>query len=563
MKYWRINLILLFVMLFGAALIGRLVYVQLLNHDFYKALAQGQQKFFGEVEGERGEIFLQDKNRNLYALALNKEWQMVYASPQEIKEKEETAKALAQILDLEEDLVLVKLNKEDSFFQMLKNKLSESEIFQLKELGLKGIHFKEVIGRYYPQEFLASSVVGFVGGQGIGQYGLEGYYESDLRGEEKFQEGGINAWIDLLLSSKDEPKKGSDIILTIDYNIQSMAERLLKETKENLDIESGQIIVMKPSSGKILAMANLPNFNPNYYFQEEEENFQNRAIYWLFEPGSIFKAVTMAAALDKGIISPKTTYIDEGRVEIGNDTIYNYNRSVWGEKTMTEVLEKSINTGAVFAENQLGHKDFLAYIDKFEIFQPTGIDLQEETFSQNKELKKGYEINYATASFGQGIEMTPIQIVRAYCSIVNGGTMVKPYLAEKIGSENNKWLEEKAEITEKQVISSTTSSKLTAMLVSVVENGYAKGARIPGYYIGGKTGTAQVSWSALGFDKKGYSDRTCQTFVGFAPAFEPEFLILVKLDNPKTKTAEYSALPVFHDLAKYIIDYYQIPSDYE
>ncbi len=558
MKYWRINLILLFVILFGATLMGRLVYIQFLNHDFYKALAQGQQKDFGEVEGERGEIFLQDKKGNLYPLALNKDWQMVYASPQEIKEKEETAERLAQILDLDEDLVLEKLNKEDSFFQILKNKLSESEISQLEELDLKGIHSKKVIGRYYPQESLASPIVGFVGGEGIGQYGLEGYYDSILKGEEKFQEGGRNAWIDLLLSSKDEPKKGSDIILTIDYNIQSMAERLLKETKENLDIESGQIIVIQPYSGKILAMANLPNFDPNYYFREEEQKFQNRAIYWLFEPGSIFKAITMAAALDKGAVSPQTFYIDEGRVEIGEYTIYNYNKSVWGEKTMTEVLEKSINTGAVFAERQLGDEDFLTYVDKFGIFQPTGIDLQEETFSQNKELKKGYEINYATASFGQGIEMTPIQIVRAYCAVINGGKMIKPYVVEKMSDENNKSFEEEVEIVERQVISSSTSSKLTAMLVSVVENGYAKGARIPGYYVGGKTGTAQVPEAGV------YSpDKTWQTFIGFAPAFEPEFLILVKLDNPKTRTAEYSALPVFHKLAKYIIDYYQIPSDYE
>jgi len=561
MRYWRINLILLFIILFGATIIGRLVYIQFLNHDFYKALAQGQQKFFAEIEGERGEIFLQDKKGNLYPLAINKDWQMVYASPQEVKEKEETAKNLAQVLGLEENSVLEKLNKEDCFFQIIKNKLSESEIFQLEELDLKGIHFKKVVGRYYPQEFLASSIVGFLGGEGIGQYGLEGYYDDILRGEEKFQEGGRNAWIDLLLSSKDEPQKGSDIILTIDYNIQSMAEKLLKETKENLDIESGQIIVIEPFSGKILTMANLPNFNPNYYFQEEEENFQNRAIYWLFEPGSIFKSITMAAALDKGKITPETIYVDEGRLEIGDDTIYNYNKRVWGEKTMTEVLEKSINTGAVFAERRLGDKDFLAYIDKFGIFQPTGIDLQEETFSQNNVLKRGYEINYATASFGQGIEMTPIQIAQAYCAVINDGKLIKPYLVEKIGNGNN-WKENNSEVLGDDIISSSTSSDITAMLVSVVENGYAKGAKIPGYYIGGKTGTAQISWSSLGFNKEGYSNKTWQTFIGFAPAFDPKFLILVKLDNPKTKTAEYSALPVFHDLAKYIIDYYQIPSDY-
>ena len=217
---------------------------------------------------------------------------------------------------------------------------------------------------------------------------------------------------------------------------------------------------------------------------------------------------------------------------------------------MTEVLEKSINTGAVFIEEQLGHKDFLNYIEKFGIFELTGIDLQEETFSQNKELKKGYEIGFATASFGQGIEMTPIQMVRAYCAIINGGKLINPYVIEKISDE-------------KQIISPNTSSKATAMLVSVVEHGYAKTARVPGYYIGGKTGTAQVSWSALDIDKRGYSNKTWQTFIGFGPAFDPRFLILVKLDNPKTKTAEYSAVPVFQELAKYIIDYYEILPDYE
>ncbi|MCK4520463.1 penicillin-binding protein 2 [Candidatus Parcubacteria bacterium] len=550
MKHWRINIIFFLFLLFGAVVIGRLFYIQISNHDFYKALAQGQQKFFAEIEGERGEIYLQDRKGSLYPLAVNKSWQMVYVCPPEVKEKQETSQKLAEILGLEAELVLEKLNQEDSFFQLIKNKLSEEEVSMLKELEIKGIYLKEFLGRYYPQESLASQVVGFLGGQGTGQYGLEGYYDSTLRGEEKFQEGGRNAWIDLFLPSRDEPQKGSDIVLTIDYHIQSMAEKLLRDAKQGLDIESGQIIVIEPFSGEILAMANLPGFNPNYYFQEEQESFQNSAIYWLFEPGSIFKAITMSAALDAGKITPQTTYIDKGQLEISDYTIYNYDKGVWGEKTMTEVLEKSINTGAVFVEEQIGHKDFLKYIEKFGIFELTGIDLQEETFSQNKELKKGYEIGFATASFGQGIEMTPIQIVRAYCAIINGGNLVNPYVIERISDG-------------KQIISSNASSKATAMLVSVVEHGYAKTARVPGYYIGGKTGTAQVSWASLGFDKKGYSDKTWQTFVGFGPAFDPRFLILVKLDNPKTKTAEYSAVPVFQELAKYIIDYYEIPPDYE
>ena len=229
---------------------------------------------------------------------------------------------------------------------------------------------------------------------------------------------------------------------------------------------------------------------------------------------------------------------------------------------MTEVLEKSINTGAVFAESQLGHSLFLEYIKKFGIFEKTGIDLEGEIFSLNSNFQQGYEINFATASFGQGIEMTPIQLARAFAAIANGGKLTKPHLVKKI-LPDGKEEEVSPEISFTQVISSKTTAALTAMLVNVVENGFAKRAKISGYYIAGKTGTAQIPWGALGVNKSGYSEKTIQTFVGFAPAYHPQFLILVKLNNPKTRTAEYSAVPLFQELAKYIIDYYQIPPDYE
>ena len=226
---------------------------------------------------------------------------------------------------------------------------------------------------------------------------------------------------------------------------------------------------------------------------------------------------------------------------------------VWGKRTMTEVLEFSINTGAVFAERKLGHEKFLEYLEKFGIFEPTNIELAGEVFSRNTEFKKGYEVNFSTAAFGQGIEMTAMQVVRAFSAIANSGILVNPFIVE--GSQNEK--------RQKQVISSRTASQVTSMLISVVQSGFAKTAQIPGYHIAGKTGTAQISWSALGVAKSGYSDKTIQSFIGYAPAFDPRFLILVKLNNPATRTAEYSAVPIFRDLAKYIIDYYQIPPDYE
>jgi len=548
MKNWRFNLIFIFIILFGAAIIGRLVYVQIIKHDLYLAWAQGQQEIFQPVKGERGKIFFKDGE----ILATNLKTKYLFISPYEIEEKKEIARALSQTLGLEQKEILVKLER-DSLFEKIKADLTEEKESLIQELNLPGVYVKEALLRNYPQKEIASQVVGFFGGEKKGQYGIEGYYDDLLQGKELIRKSETIQGL----------YNGSDIFLTLDYNIQFMAEKLLKKTKENLDIEGGQIIVLNPKTGAVIALANFPNFNPNNYSEIEDFGiFQNGAIQKLYEPGSSFKPITMAAALDQGKVTPQTVYNDKGKIKIGEYVIENYNGRVFGEKTMTEVLENSINTGAVFVESKLSHELFLKYIDSFGFFEPTEIDLQGEVFSENKIFKKGYEINFATVSFGQGIEITPIQLIRAFSAIANEGKLVKPYIVEKIATngEERKTL---PEISSEQIISSKTASQLTAMLVSVIENGFAKAAKIPGYYLAGKTGTAQIPWSTLGISKKGYSEKTWQSFIGFGPAFNPKFLILVKLDNPKARTAEYSALPVFKELAKYIIGYYKIPPDYE
>lgn len=560
MKNWRQNLVFILIILFAAVILGRLIYIQILNHQYWQALAKGQQKLFENFEGERGEIFF----RQGVPLAVNRNFDFVYLSPKEIEKPEETAQVLSLILNLNKDFILEKIRK-DSYYELIKKKLTDKEIENLKKLNLAGIYLDRELGRYYPLQTLASQIIGFLGGEGTGQYGIEGYYDDILREEKRFLEKERGPGGYLINGFTESREKGADLFLTLDYNIQFLAEKLLKESYENLDIESGQIIVIDPNSGKILALASYPNFNPNQY-QEYASNgnleiFKNRATEDFFEPGSVFKPITFAAALDQGVITPLTTYIDEGIVKIGGYSIYNYAGKIWGEQTMTNVLEKSINTGAVFVEKLLPHNVFLDYISKFGIFEPTGIDLPE-TYSENNEFKNGYEINFATASFGQGIEMTPIQLARAFSVIANGGKLVKPYLVEKI-FENGKITEIHPKIVSDNIISQKTASQLTAMLVSVVENGFAKRAKIPGYYIAGKTGTAQIPFSTLGINKKGYSEKTWQSFIGFAPAFNPQFLILVKLDNPKTRDASVSAAPIFKELAKYIIDLWQIPPDYE
>ena len=562
----RINIVLFLVIIFGATIIGRLVYIQILKHNFYQALAKGQHKLLRSVEPDRGEIFAQDKDGNFYILATNKETKFVFVIPDKIKDKEKTVTDLSNILDLEKDEVMKKIEKTDEPFVVIKKELNDQEIEKIKKLNQKGVYLETEIHRYYPHEELASYVLGFVGGEGVGQYGLEGFWEDQLRGEEGVISGEKSARGKIIFFDPKEsllPEEGSSLVLTIDSNIQFQAQDLLKKAREKLEFENGQIIVYNPQNGEILAAASVPGFNPNRYSDYELSVFVNPFSQKFFEPGSVFKPITLASAMEEGKITPQTTYVDEGFVKVGGIRVYNYNKRSYGECTMTEVLEKSINTGAVFAQQQISHQTFLNYIKKFGIFDKTGVDLQGEVASQNEELKKGYEINFVTASFGQGVEMTPIQLVRAFGVFATGGKLLKPHFVKKVINSNGTETEIKPEIQNPHVISQKTASQITAMLVSVVENGFGKRARVPGYYVAGKTGTAQVPWSSLGINKSGYSDKTIQTFIGFAPAFDPKFLILVKLDNPKTRTAEYSAAPLFKEMAEYIIDYYQIPPDYE
>lgn len=389
----------------------------------------------------------------------------------------------------------------------------------------------------FPFGTMASNLTGFIGGEGIGQYGIEGYYDQELA--------------------------ENDLFLTVDYNAQFVSEQLLAEAGKNFNIESGQIVIMDPNSGRILALADYPGFDPNNYSKVADYSiFQNGAVQKLFEPGSTLKPITISAALDAGKINPQTSFDDTGRVKVDDYIIENYGGASYGESTMTQVLEKSINTGVVFAEKQIGHETFLNYLRNFGFFEPTEIDLQGEVYSENKQFQKVSDINFATAAFGQGIEITPIQLVRAVSAIANGGNLVKPYVAEKTINNYGNIEEKKPEISSQKVISPQTASQVTAMLVSAVENGFSKTAQIPGYYIAGKTGTAQVPWSALGIDKRGYSEKTWQSFIGYFPAFNPKFIILVKLDNPKANTAEYSAAPIFKQMAQYLINYYSIPPDH-
>lgn len=562
---WRIGIILFIIVIFGAAIISRLFFLQILERKLYGAQAKGQQVAFNSIVGSRGKIFCENSQETkgvkgageVKSLAINKDTWTISANSTNIKDKTAFSEALSKVINLPQEKILSQIEENDSYV-VIKKEVSSVELEKIKALNLEGLSWQIVPDRFYPQGEMASQTLGFLGGNESGQYGVEGYYEDILKGKSGIQrdEKGLNA----ILSNDDQTSlDGSDLYLTIDYNIQFQAENLLKQEQKKNDIDSGQIIVLKPDTGKILALANFPDFNPNYYSKEKDLGiFQNSAVQKLFEPGSIMKPFTMASAINEGKITPDTTYIDTGILTFGTKSIHNFGNEKYGQQTMTQVLENSINTGAVFAQQQLDHKTYFGYINKFGFTSKTGVDIQGEVYSQNENLRSGPDMNYATASFGQGIELTPIQIARGFCAFANGGKLVRPYIVEK--TINGKEEADTKPETSEQIISQQTVSQITTMLVNVVDNGFNSVAKIPGYYFAGKTGTAQVPLK----NGKGYeADKTIQSFVGYGPAFNPQFLILVKLDNPKVAKSSLSAVPVFKELAEYIINYWQIPPDYD
>ena len=567
MKDWRIHLLALSLFLIAFILISRLFFLQILEHDFYKELAENQHQIHRILSPERGEIFIKDRFfetdplSQLFSLAVNKESNIVYAVPREIMDKDGTVDLLAPILEIEKEELMAKIDKRSDPYESLKHKVSDEVVAKIEALGLEGIKFDTEKGRFFPAGSLASHITGFVGfanDQRTGQYGVEGYYNKELEGNSGFLESEKDNKGRLIAVAKrlvQPAEDGLDLILTIDPNIQFFIEKKLKELNERLGAEGGTVIVSDPRTGAIKGLANLPTFDPNEYSEVEDMNvFLNPAIHNVFEPGSIFKPITVAIAIEKKLIMPTTTFKDEGFIKIGGTTIRNSHDEPEGIQTMAEVLEKSLNTGIVFIQQLIAKDTFKKYLEKFGFDSKTGIDLGGEVRGDLSNLKTKRDLEYATASFGQGIAVTSVELVVALSSIANEGRMMTPYLVEEFRNSDGEYEKVKPKPLER-VISAETAETLTKMMVGVVENGFGSKAKIPGYFIAGKTGTAQVPDPEM----RGYSDKTIHTFGGFFPAFEPRFFVLVKLDNPKTiRFAADSVVPLFREITKYILDYYEI-----
>lgn len=556
---------LVFLILFSILAV-RLFMLQVMDYKFYAALASGQHDLYAKLLPERGQILVQDplSPAGVFPVAANKPLSLIYSSPKDVPDAQTTAEVLAPILEKEQDELNAILGKKTDPWEPLLHNASDELVEKVKSLQLPGIYSAPEMARYYPAGELFSQLVGFVGfsdGKKQGQYGVERFYESLLagtQGEIRSQKDAAGRLI--ALGNKDllPATNGADVVLTIDKNIQVKACTSLTEAVKKHGAQGGSVIIMDPTSGAIRALCNAPTFDSNKYFQVKNGGvFINAAVSSPYEPGSVFKAITMAAALNEKKVEPSTTYDDTGEVTIGPNTIRNSDNKAHGVQTMTNVLEESLNTGAIFAMRQISVKTFANYIRLFGFGDKLGIDLPHEQSGNVKSLNGKSEIYSATASFGQGITVTPLQLVAAFGAIANRGKLMKPYVVQEVRKTDGTVQITRSQISQ-NVITPNIADTLSAMLVSAVERGHGKRAGVPGYYVAGKTGTAQIPKLQGG----GYeaSDLTIGSFVGFAPVDNPKFVMVVKIDRPNDVVfAESTAAPLFGEIAKYLLDYYQIP----
>ena len=544
-------------------IIFRMFNLQIVHHQYYAALASNQHEFEKTILPGRGEIFLDALNgREPVLAATNVTKEIVYANPKEITSKGDAAAKLASVLGMPVQEILDKLSVNGTY-SAIKKQVEEDVAEQVKSLNLVGVYTEPETIRYYPEKNLASHVLGFLGFKGnqrVGQYGVEGKFESQLAGSNGLvglEKDLAGRWITVASRNFVPAQNGDDIHLTIDPAIQYKAQEVLKRTVEEQKAAQGSVIILNPKTGAIMAMANYPDFDPNEYNKVPDISYYtNSSLSADYEPGSVFKPLTIAAAINEGKITPDSTYEDTGVVEMDDFKIKNSDGKANGVQTMTQVLEKSLNTGLVYVEQQLGHSKFKDYVDRFGFGKKTGIELPNEVLGNLDNLQKKGDIFFATASYGQGITVTPIQLVTAYTALANGGKMMRPYVVEKVVHANGS--EEKTEPTKiDQVLDVRTAAQVTSMLVNVVENGHGKRAGVNGYFVAGKTGTAQVAYR----DRVGYDPtKNIGSFIGYGPVDNPQFLMLVRIDHPQdVRFAESTAAPAFGEIAGFIFNYLQIP----
>lgn len=560
----RIFWIKIFFLCFFFAIFVRLFYWQVVKAEYLQSRAEGQHFTDVKVGAQRGNIFFADG----FILASSHPSFSIFGQPKLIAKDQKIdtgymlAKALAEEGEDIDKLAADFINKlsQDLYWVQLVRQISFEKKKQIENLNLTGIGFEQGSDRFYPEGSSSAHLLGFVGfnakGDHKGYFGLEGFYDGELKGlpgllKHEKDASGLPILIGNFLTAS--VKNGKDLVLNIDRSIQFIVEQSLRAGLEKYGAKAASAVVMEPYTGAILALAAYPNYDPQKYVNFPKEYYKNPIVADQYEPGSTFKVMVMAAALNEEVVKPDTRCdICLGPISIGGFSIRTWNNKYYPDTNISEVIVHSDNTGMVFTGLKLGLDKFHSYLESFGFGQPTDIDLQDESSPDIKAKDQWREIDLATASFGQGIAVTPIQMVRAVSAIANGGNLMEPHVVKKFLDDKSTF-EIKPKII-RQVIKPVTAQMVKEMMVKAVDDGEAKFFKPTGFKMAGKTGTAQIPVS-------GHYDpnKTIASFVGFAPADNPKFVMLVRFDQPTTSVyGSETAAPTFFEIAKQLFNYYKI-----
>ncbi len=557
---WRYRTILLILIGILCLIIVRLFYWQVVKASELSLLGQSQYGRVIKVLPQRGEI----KTSDNFPIATNKISYLVFANPKEIKDKEENSLLLSHVLGVDRASVSARLSL-DRFWVPLKSGIDMQEKEKISKLNLPGVGFEKQFIRYYPEASMAAHLLGFVGkdeaGGDKGYFGIEGYYDRLLRGKEEIAIQIHDALGRPILSRANENSKetrGSNLILNINRSIQFIAEEKLKKGIEQYGASGGLVGIMDPKTGNILALSSFPSFSPSDFQDYTPNLYKNPSISNLYEPGSTFKPLVMSSALDSNLVTPQTKCsICSGPVSVSGFDIRTWNDKYYNDNNMVGVIQHSDNIGMVFVAQKLGIDRMINYLSAFGIGDLTGIDLQGEVSQSLAPKELWYPVDLATKGFGQGISITPIELLSATSAIANKGVRMEPHVVGAVEDPNGKISKIPPKILGKP-ISEQTAKVMTEILVNAVNKGEASWTRLKGYRVAGKTGTASIP-------VKGRYDpnQTIASFIGFAPADNPKFAMLVVLDRPTSSIyGAETAAPIFFSIAKNLLLYYGIaPSE--
>ncbi len=562
----RTKLIAFFILIFACILISKLFLIQIVNSNTYLEKADRLYATPSSNIFERGTIYFERKDGHLVSAGTQTVGYKLAINPTKITNIENTYNQLNQIIPINYETFLKQASKLNDPYEEIANRVSRDIADLISQKKIPGVSVFKEKWRFYPGNNLASHVLGIIGFKGdelAGRYGLEKKYDEVLTRNK--DNPYVNFFAEVFSNInktifKTEEKSGN-LITTLEPAVQGFLDKTLTNVKEKYQIDAVGGIILNPENGAIYAMTVKPDFNPNNFSAEKNSViFSNPFVENIFEFGSVVKPLIMAAALDVGVVKADTIYNDTGSVIVEKKEIFNFDKKGRGPKTnMQDVLNQSLNTGMVFVYKNLGKEKMRDYLFSFGLKEKTGIDLPNETNSLVSNLNSPREIEYANASFGQGLAFTPIQLVRALASLGNGGNLIVPHIVKKI-KYNDGTEKEFSYPVSKTKISPETSEEITRMLVEVMDKSLKSGlAKIENHSIAVKTGTAQVAKEEGGGY---YENRHNHSFFGYFPAYNPEFIIFLYAINPKgTQYASITWADPFLDIAKFLINYYEVPPD--